>query len=423
MQAAAQGSGAPQDGAESRAPLRVLVVDDSRAQRLTLSALLRRAGYAVSEAADGLEALAACQADPPDIVLSDWVMPGMTGPEFCRAFRALERDSYGYFVLLTSKTERAEIAHGLEQGADDFLTKPVDPGELRARLGAGARIVEMQRELSNKNRLLGSALTEVQRLYDLIESDLLDARKVQQALVRDRHLDLGRAALSLLLRSSGHVGGDLVGQFRVGPDLLCLYGIDVSGHGISSALMTARLAGFFTATAPEYNVALERVEGGGFRVLPTDRIVARLNDMMIRAIGSQHYFTMAFAVVDLRSGRVRMTQAGHPHPVVQRADGTISLPGRGGLPVGLIEGAAWEEVGFRLAPGDRLLLVSDGITECPAPDGALLDDAGLAGLLGRNRGVSGPALLEALVWDLASFHGGEAFPDDVSAVLLEYRGA
>jgi sigma-B regulation protein RsbU (phosphoserine phosphatase) len=125
----------------------VLIVDDSRAQRKILQMQLTRWGYDITEAASGDEALALCLAQDFDIVLSDWMMPGMSGLEFCKAFRDLPREGYGYFILLTSKSEKTEIADGLENGADDFLTKPVSADELRARLRAGERILGMQDEL------------------------------------------------------------------------------------------------------------------------------------------------------------------------------------------------------------------------------------------------------------------------------------
>ena len=225
-----------------------------------------------------------------------------------------------------------------------------------------------------------------------------------------------------LLRSSGHVGGDLVGFFEASARLVALYAIDVSGHGITSAMLTARLAGHLNTATRDYNIALSHTAGQFYRVLPPEVVVARFNDLMTRVIETDHYFTMAFALVDLDTGRVQLTQAGHPHPAVQRADGRVEFLGRGGLPVGLIEGATYEQVELVLGPGDRLLMCSDGLTECPAPDGVLLDDAGLADMLARSRETRGPALLETLVWDLAAFHGGDRFPDDLSAVLFEYGG-
>jgi sigma-B regulation protein RsbU (phosphoserine phosphatase) len=106
-----------------RAIQRVLLVDDSRAQRHLLSTHLRRWGYHVAEAATGTEALQYCRVNHVDLVLSDWIMPGMNGIEFCRAFRKQNRTSYGYFILLTSKSEKAAVAEGLDVGADDFLSK------------------------------------------------------------------------------------------------------------------------------------------------------------------------------------------------------------------------------------------------------------------------------------------------------------
>ena len=233
----------------------VLVVDDSRAQRHMVSMHLRRWGYTVTECESAEVGLAVCAAGSVDIIISDWMMPGLTGLEFCRKFRDMGRESYGYFVLLTSKSESTEIVDGLEAGADDFLTKPVASSELRARLRAGERMLAMQAELLTKNRVIASTLTELQKLYDSLDRDLIEARKLQQTLIRDRVREFGWARASLILRNSGRVGGDLVGSFRVDEDRLAIYSIDVSGHGVASAMMTARLAGFLTGSSPDQNLA------------------------------------------------------------------------------------------------------------------------------------------------------------------------
>lgn len=402
-------------------PRNVLVVDDSRAQRAILSLQLRRWGYQVTEAASGEEALAACAARPFDLVLSDWMMPGMSGLEFCKAFRALPRENYGYFLLLTSKSEKTEVADGLEQGADDFLTKPVNPDELRARLRAGERILGMQRELVDKNRLVAATLAELQHLYDSLDRDLIEARKLQDTLVRDRFHDYGAATVSLMLKPSGRVGGDLVGSFAIDGQRIAVFAVDVSGHGVASAMMTARLAGLLSGASPDQNIALRAGPDAKRDAWPPAIVAERLNRMMLDDLQVDQYFTMAYAEIDLATGRFRLTQAGHPHPLVLRGDRVERL-GHGGLPIGLIEGAAYPQIEGRLQPGDRLFLGSDGLTECPAPDGRELGTRGLASLLRANAGLPTADLLEALVWDLNRHTGGADFPDDLSALIVDYRG-
>lgn len=399
----------------------MLVVDDSGLQRKILTASLLKWGFEVTPAASGQEALAICAERPPDLILSDWMMPGMTGLEFCQQFRQLDFDQYSYFILLTTKSDKADVAEGLESGADDFLTKPVNADELRARITAGDRILSMQRELTEKNRLVESTLEELQSVYDSIDNDLIEAKKLQQSLVRERFRDFGTADLSLMLRSSGHVGGDLVGFFPIEDGRIGLFGIDVSGHGITSALMTARLAGYLSGASADLNVALRQSADGGVEPRPPAEAISNLNNLVLQEMETEHYFTLLLAIVDLQSGHVIASQAGHPYPAIQRADGTIEFVGAGGLPVGLIPGAQYEEFEFTLSKGDRVLILSDGVTECPNPAGSLLDDAGLAKIMRKNAGIKGTAFLEALLWDLTGFAGEIDFPDDVSGVLFEQK--
>ncbi|KEO52269.1 PP2C family protein-serine/threonine phosphatase [Thioclava indica] len=395
-------------------PRRVLVVDDSRMQRRILSAQLSRSGYEVMEAASAEEALPICAKCEPDIVISDWMMDGMNGPDFCRAFRQMTRSSYGYFILLTSKTDKTDVSHGLESGADDFLSKPVNGDELRARLVAGRRVLAMQEELSAKNTLLRAS-------QDAIERDLQEARKLQQSLVRERHRCFGSAEVALMLRPAGHVGGDLVGFFQINARRVGLYGIDVSGHGITSAVMMARLAGYLSGAVPAQNIAMVESEFGIYEGRPPAELAEMLNDLVLEEMQTESYFTLVYADVDLVTGQVELVQAGHPYPVVQRRSGQIEFLGEGGLPIGLIPGARYEAVRTVVGPGDRLILLSDGMTEATNQSGEMIDPDGLSAIFAKFTRLRGRAFLDAVFWDLEDYTAGQ-MEDDVSAVIFSFDG-
>ncbi len=196
-------SAAQKDGRRPEAIQHILLVDDSRAQRSLMSRSLVKQGYQVTEAGSGIEALKLFGTQEFDLILSDWMMPGMDGLELCQAIRAQNAKGYVYFILLTSKSDKGAVARGLDVGADDFLAKPFNPDELRARIAAGGRILSMERELQETNRLVSSALAELKTLYDSLDRDLVEARKMQQSLVRESFRDWGRAEVSVLLKPAG----------------------------------------------------------------------------------------------------------------------------------------------------------------------------------------------------------------------------
>jgi two-component system, cell cycle response regulator len=133
--------------------MRILIADDSIVSRHLLDATLRKWGYEVVVACDGVEAWNVLQSeDAPNLAILDWVMPGLTGPEVCRRVRervkeVKEKDTYTYILLLTSKSLKEDLIEGMEAGADDYVTKPFDQHELKVRLRAGTRIIDLQREL------------------------------------------------------------------------------------------------------------------------------------------------------------------------------------------------------------------------------------------------------------------------------------
>ncbi len=398
----------------------LLVVDDSRLQRRILLSALASSGYDLMEAASAEEALEICRATPPRIVISDWMMPGMSGLDLCRELRALDDDGYVYFVILTSKSEKEDLAVALREGADDFLSKPLSGEELRARIAAGERLLKMSGELREKNRLVSTTLERVRDLNAALDRDLVEARKLQMSLVPRRPVRQGPWEISFDLQPSGHVGGDMVGTFPTEPGRIGLYALDVSGHGIASALITARLSSWLSGADPESNIAHYHTPGGP-RMHPPDEVCRRLNVRFLGDIGTDHYFTILIGELEFETGRFTFCQAGHPHPLIQTADGEVAFEGTGGPPVGLLEDADFTAAEMRIAPGSRVMIYSDGITECPDRGGGLLDEEGLARLLRARRDVSGRELLTAIRWELSALVDDGEMPDDLSAVLIEHR--
>ncbi len=129
---------------------RVLLVDDDPAILRILAKSLEVDGYLLRQTTDALEALDMIAADPPDFLITDWDMPVLTGLELCRRVRQLDLPHYVYVLFVTGKTGQSELIAGLEGGADDFVTKPVNRGELLARLKAGSRVLDVERRLSRQ---------------------------------------------------------------------------------------------------------------------------------------------------------------------------------------------------------------------------------------------------------------------------------
>ena len=137
--------------------MRILIAEDDFTSRITLQGILCKYGHKVITATNGEEAWAALQkTDAPQLAILDWIMPGMDGATLCRKLREQERKDILYLILLTVKGERDDIITGLEAGADDYISKPYDNEELRARINTGIRIITLQNELQKQEKLQGA---------------------------------------------------------------------------------------------------------------------------------------------------------------------------------------------------------------------------------------------------------------------------
>jgi len=149
--------------------MRTLIAEDNSTTRQLLESTLADWGYDVLVACDGAQAWEQLQSESaPKLLLLDWKMPGMDGVEVCQRLREKPAARSTYIILLTARADQDDIVMGLEAGADDYITKPFDPPELRARLKAGARVLDLQNDLAARVRELEIALTQVKQLHGLL---------------------------------------------------------------------------------------------------------------------------------------------------------------------------------------------------------------------------------------------------------------
>jgi diguanylate cyclase (GGDEF)-like protein len=207
---------APVSEKDSRTPGRILVAEDDPLYRRALQRFLTRKGYAVHLVSDGLQALAeATSSDAPRLLVLDWMMPGLPGPEVCRRLRATPRERYQYILLLTAKHTTADIVEGLEAGADDYLTKPFNIYEFFARIHVGERMIQLQdRLLATQEALRFQAthdpLTGIWNRGALFELLHAEAERVQR---KATSLSLFLIDLDHFKRVNddfGHLAGDAI---------------------------------------------------------------------------------------------------------------------------------------------------------------------------------------------------------------------
>lgn len=394
----------------------VLIVEDSPVYRRLLARMLAQWGYTVSEAENGVAALDILANQPVSLVISDWEMPEMDGLSLCREIRSRQFGHYVYVILLTAREAPDDLTLGFDAGADDFLSKPVEQSELRARLHAGARVLSLESTLAARNARLSEALRQ-------IEQDLEVAARIQQSVLpahQQRHQDYFSDWIFL---PSAWVSGDIFNVFPL-DNHLGFYCVDVSGHGVGAAMMSLAVARQFL-----HGRAVERfLFTADNEVASPAEVVRILNGRFCSdEVEIVSYFTMIYGVIDLATGEGRLCQAGHPTPFIVTPEGKARTVGNGGAPVGLMPDLCWTDVNFSLAAGERLCLFSDGITECENLVGEQFGQMRLQASLQAGAGLTLNELLPQFARHLVHWRSGDnkeplAMADDVSLLVIERTG-
>lgn len=334
----------------------VLIVDDVPTNTAILESLLG-IDYEVATATSGLEALELAERIRPDVVLLDIVMPGMDGHEVCRRLKASAETRNIPVIFITAMNEEADEELGLSIGAIDYVTKPFNLPIVRARVRNQLVLKRQADQIAANNEKLGD-------LFARVETDLKAAADLQRSLLPAARCVIHGTEFAHFYRASQFLGGDMLNYFPIGDGKAAFYLADVAGHGVPAALLSVSLSNTMSA---EFCARVGGVVDAELGVPTPSAVLAAINRRFLGDSVRMDYITMIYGVLDAVNGTARVCQAGHPSPILFRRDGTTEVIGEGGFPIGLFEESTFEDISVDIAAGDRIVLFSDGITECESP--------------------------------------------------------
>ena len=230
------------------------------------------------------------------MVIIDWMMPRMNGVELCNRIRNTKCKHYTYLIFLSGKGEKKDIITALEAGADDYITKPFDPAELKVRILAGKRIIELENRLNENNEKLRIA-------YETIKKDLEAAAEVQKRLLPTVFPSIQGIEFAARFIPSKFVSGDIYNVFRLDEEHIGFYQIDVSGHGVTAAFFSVSLYRRLTQDIQSKGLLkIPLSEPPYYKINPPENVISMLDkecaDMLIT---QGHYFTMIYAILNIKT--------------------------------------------------------------------------------------------------------------------------
>ncbi len=393
--------------------MRILIADDDADMRRLLLHTLKRWGYEVVPASDGAQAWEILQREPISFVITDWIMPNLDGLGLCRRIREGRFARYIYIILLTAKNSKDELIKGMEAGADDFLIKPFNAGELKVRIRAGERVVKLEHNLEEQNRKL-------QEAYSRIREDLDAAVMMQQSLLPSHALVVPGFRFEWLFVPCHFVAGDIFNVFLLNEHRVGFYILDVSGHGIPAAMLSVTLSKLLSPAVSQGSPLMHFIpDPPHYDIATPAEAVHTLNQLFQSEDDTMQYFTMIYGTVEIRNARLRLTQAGHPSPIYQSKQAKAELLGTGGFPVGMLPDVPYREEELHLHPGDRLFFYSDGISECIGKNGERFSVDRLMAFLEEWRHRPLRDVMTNIKQEIERWKGGDEFEDDITMLALE----
>jgi sigma-B regulation protein RsbU (phosphoserine phosphatase) len=385
-------------------PYAILVVDDIEDNRDILTARLAQLGYPdAATAANGREALALIERTPFDLVLLDVMMPVMGGIEVLEALAAKGKLVSLPVIMVSAASELESVARCIALGAEDYLTKPVNVTMLRARVGATLE----------KKRLRDGARARLEELGH----ELAAARELQLGMVpMDEEGEDSPVELHFLLEPARELGGDLCDFLFVDDQTLWLGLGDVSGKGVAAGIFMARTWSVLRSIAGRAPKASAEESDPGRVLIATNRELCKANETSM--------FTSVFlARLNVESGRLDYANAGHLFPYHLRRDGGIeALASPPAMPVGAMPDTVYPFSSLTLAPGDRLFVYSDGVTEATDAQGMQYGEDRLVTDLRELGALPGRALLDQLLERVRAQCGDAPQTDDLTAMIIRWRG-
>jgi len=378
---------------------------------------LSKLGYEVSVAENGRDAWDQFTAQRFPLVVTDWMMPGLSGLELIRLIRSSQSDEYAYVILLTSRSEHVDLIDGMDAGADDFMTKPFQPDELRVRLRAGHRVIDLEHSLARRKR-------EIESAHDRMRNDLEAAARIQRAYLPTKTPDRQGVRFAWDFQPCDHLAGDMLNVVTLDDTHVGFYLLDVSGHGVPSALLSVALTRLMTPDWATTSVLCEpSASPPGYKVVAPAEVANRLNRRLLVDDYAGQYATLLYGLLDTATRTGWIVSAGHPQPVLVRPGAAPRLIDASGFPLGLTEvslAIGYEETAVRFETGDRIYLYSDGITEAQNEAGDELGTEGLLRVLGDARSLPLAESVAAVTAHLEHWQAGKKAGDDVSILAVEF---